>query len=144
MLVFHQVLITFLAHFYYFFFSCCLLGRYIIYIRFCACFNKKNRLCGFLLEQAGIPPAAQPPFRPCSDSNDPPGHSLTSFEVRSSRSILRLFQQKRTACAVLLLEQAGIEPASESSSITVSPITVSVLTFPLPHVHSQTYDFSSL
>ena len=44
----------------------------------------------------------------------------------------------------LLVDLAGIEPASESSSIIVSPITVSVLSFPTSRVHLQTHDFGSL
>ena len=38
---------------------------------------------------------------------------------------------------------AGIEPASESLSLAVSPITVAVLTFPPQHAHRQAYCFSS-
>lgn len=41
------------------------------------------------------------------------------------------------------MELAGIEPASENSSIMASPITVCVLTFPPAYAHRQAYAFSS-
>lgn len=41
------------------------------------------------------------------------------------------------------MELAGVEPASKSLFIPVSPITVAVLTFPLQYVQQQTYCFSS-
>ena len=41
------------------------------------------------------------------------------------------------------MDLAGIEPASESLSLAVSPITVDDLTFPRQHAHRQAYCFSS-
>ena len=41
------------------------------------------------------------------------------------------------------MDLAGIEPASESLSLAVSPITVADLTFPWQHAHRQAYCFSS-
>ena len=41
------------------------------------------------------------------------------------------------------MDLAGIEPASESLSLAVSPITVADLTFPWQHAHRQAYRFSS-
>jgi len=66
-----------------------------------------------------------------------------SFSCLSGKA--SLFDSRHSGYSkIYVMEQAGIEPASESSSITVSPITVSVLTFPTSYVHLQTYDFSSL
>lgn len=42
-----------------------------------------------------------------------------------------------------LMDLAGIEPASESLSLTVSPITVDALTFPRQHAQRQAYCVSS-
>ena len=41
------------------------------------------------------------------------------------------------------MDLAGIEPASESLSLAVSPITVADLTFPPQYAHRQAYCFSS-
>ena len=41
------------------------------------------------------------------------------------------------------MDLAGIEPASESLSLAVSPITVADLTFPPQHAHRQACYFSS-
>lgn len=41
------------------------------------------------------------------------------------------------------MDLAGIEPASESPSIAVSPITAAYLTFPPPYANRQAYGFSS-
>lgn len=41
-------------------------------------------------------------------------------------------QKKRRCYGVFQMDLAGVEPASESPSIEASPITVIILTFPLP------------
>ena len=96
---------------------------------------------GVFMEQRGIPPAAFAAFQAGLRLEHPTGVFSHLFEVRSCCSILLC--TKKTPYGVFM-EQRGIEPLSESSFTTTSPITVSVLTFPTLYAHSQAYNFGSL
>ena len=57
-------------------------------------------------------------------------NNSTLYETSSNDSN---FFEPKSSSKVLLVDLAGIEPASESPSIRASPITVITLTFPLSH-----------
>jgi len=104
----------------------------------------------FLVDLGGIPPAALAAFQATSAEKGPPdlppsADSVCSLLVRfppRSLSIIRKGPLHKVV-NLFLVDLGGIEPPSENPSHMVSPITVTVLSFPPSAVQRQTAKFSS-
>ena len=67
--------------------------------------------------------------------------SMHPYSVIKQRDRFRGISHR--TCLSVLMDLAGIEPASESLFTQASPITVAGLTFPRQYAHRQAYRFSS-